>query len=40
MATTCGVIVAACQREGVPIDDGDRQALGDWMTAPGAAGPV
>lgn len=35
VATTCGVIVAACQREGVPIDDADREALLGWMTDPG-----
>ncbi|MCO5978544.1 NYN domain-containing protein [Ideonella oryzae] len=38
VATTCGVIVAACQREGVPIDDADRRALLGWMT--GQAGPA
>ncbi|MCK6426001.1 MAG: NYN domain-containing protein [Burkholderiaceae bacterium] len=37
VATTCGVIVAACQREGVPIDDEDRQALLEWMTDGGGA---
>jgi hypothetical protein len=35
VATTCGVIVAACQREGVPIDDADREALLGWMTDQG-----
>lgn len=37
VATTCGVIVAACQREGVPIDDADRETLLGWMTNPALA---
>jgi hypothetical protein len=37
VATTCGVIVAACQREGVPIDEADREALLGWMTSQGEA---
>ncbi|PXW94799.1 NYN domain-containing protein [Sphaerotilus hippei] len=32
VAMTCGVIVSACDREGVPVDDADRFELLQWMT--------
>ncbi len=34
VATTCGVALAACEREGMAIDDHSRATLLDWMTSP------
>jgi len=33
VATTCGVALAACEREGVAIDDHSRATLLSWMTS-------
>ena len=33
VALTCGVVLSACAREGVKVDDGDRLALLNWMSA-------
>ncbi len=37
VATTCGVALAACEREGMTVADGDREALLSWMLSPGTA---
>jgi len=34
VATSCGVIAAACAREGLTVNDADRAALLDWMLSP------
>ena len=33
VATTCGVALAACEREGMGISDADRATLLDWMVS-------
>lgn len=35
VALTCGVILSACAREGVKVEDSDRAALIGWMTEEG-----